>query len=487
MGGRMLLESVAGCAWNGWPDGHGISGRMGVEYPILVVTVASAALKTPSIQINLQVGDRLLFVAICLLLAPGFSPMSSTEGLLLLAGLVGGICFLLALRIATPSNLLILLCISVFGLIQAVIVLLLTAGISIYPWTGEVPVGARAFGVFQQPNVLASFMATSLACSFELLRNQRLIGAVRHKLVYVKTITWAVLLSITITTTVLVITSSRTGWLAGILVSSIYLLIQWPETKPKKAWSVICVLLGVALGFAVLNAFPDLGEMMAHKAGLGSARWTFYPQVLHLVKDMLPMGCGYGQFEICYVSNTAQRSLELGPPISSLGHPHNDIMYWVAQAGIFGLLAVTAIIGSLFRILWFMTKTQRAIWIALLLPIGLHVQLEYPFQQSAIHWLSLVAIFHIGQTMASKNLDTPAISIPGMFTRIPAILALIVVLPLLLHTIFVNWVLWSVSKDFESNSKYLKYVGHPGLIQQKYEFELHKKLFLKGVYENDSN
>jgi hypothetical protein len=28
----MIMESVAGSSWNGWPDGHGIGGRIGAEY-----------------------------------------------------------------------------------------------------------------------------------------------------------------------------------------------------------------------------------------------------------------------------------------------------------------------------------------------------------------------------------------------------------------------------------------------------------------------
>ncbi|WP_426119931.1 alpha-xenorhabdolysin family binary toxin subunit B, partial [Pseudomonas sp. DSP3-2-2] len=35
-GGRMCVEWVAGSPWNRWPDVHGISGRMAVEYADLV-------------------------------------------------------------------------------------------------------------------------------------------------------------------------------------------------------------------------------------------------------------------------------------------------------------------------------------------------------------------------------------------------------------------------------------------------------------------
>ena len=31
-GGRMAVESVAECLWNGWPNQRGISGRMAVEW-----------------------------------------------------------------------------------------------------------------------------------------------------------------------------------------------------------------------------------------------------------------------------------------------------------------------------------------------------------------------------------------------------------------------------------------------------------------------
>jgi hypothetical protein len=32
LSGRMAVESVAGCAWNGWPDQRGIGGQMLMEW-----------------------------------------------------------------------------------------------------------------------------------------------------------------------------------------------------------------------------------------------------------------------------------------------------------------------------------------------------------------------------------------------------------------------------------------------------------------------
>ncbi len=34
----MAVESVAGCSWNGWPNGHGISGRISVEFALAAAT-----------------------------------------------------------------------------------------------------------------------------------------------------------------------------------------------------------------------------------------------------------------------------------------------------------------------------------------------------------------------------------------------------------------------------------------------------------------
>ena len=77
--------------------GHGLEIPLNaLIWSILVLTISTAAFKARHIQINLRIGDRLLFLALCLLLVPGFFPMASIEGLLQLAGLVGGICFLIA-------------------------------------------------------------------------------------------------------------------------------------------------------------------------------------------------------------------------------------------------------------------------------------------------------------------------------------------------------------------------------------------------------
>ena len=47
----MCMEWVAGSPWNRWPDAHGISGRMAVEYAALnaaSATVAKRALSIPT-------------------------------------------------------------------------------------------------------------------------------------------------------------------------------------------------------------------------------------------------------------------------------------------------------------------------------------------------------------------------------------------------------------------------------------------------------
>ncbi|HBX59986.1 MAG TPA: hypothetical protein DEG65_07490, partial [Methylophaga sp.] len=69
-----------------------------------------------------------------------------------------------------------------------------------------------------------------------------------------------------------------------------------------------------------------------------------------------------------------------------IAHPHNELLQWAIEGG---LLALLGILIAMFSVLWFVFKHkhQRILaYLALLLPITFHTQVEHPFYLSSFHW-----------------------------------------------------------------------------------------------------
>ena len=238
----------------------------------------------------------------------------------------------------------------------------------------------RPYGIFQQPNVLASFMATTLILSGYLLQKIECKKTQIFLLVTALLNMW-----------VITIAMSRTGYLAVII--AVILLSPWAYQQHKKRYGLFMLTLLISIGFATLKG-DALGARNSDSLKEGGQRLVHYSNSWSMIKEKPLMGYGYGSFEKQYLIHTAERVLngESKVETRSLIHPHNDTLYWAVEGGVLPILAILLlVIGFLTRLKGLKLKQALAL-MALVIPITLHTQLEYPLYHSALHWLVLIVL-----------------------------------------------------------------------------------------------
>ncbi|MCA2015734.1 PglL family O-oligosaccharyltransferase [Vibrio tritonius] len=259
----------------------------------------------------------------------------------------------------------------------------------------------RPYGIFQQPNVMASFMATGFVLAGYMLArqpqkyNRRIIEI---SLLYIATF---------VSTLLLVVLASRTGWLALVLTSLLLTpyLYKYAPRRRFISWVAI-IILGVSSGISAVQIQGNAG-FVVNKADLQSPRRYTFPQTLDMVIEKPFTGYGYGKFESEYLLYTArqhQLNANYHPGLPSMDHPHNELLYWAVEGGLLPIVGIFIAVGFVLLRLYHTKKDTRLALFALIVPISLHTQLEYPFYHSAAHWITfLILLYWIDQRSAKYN------------------------------------------------------------------------------------
>jgi len=248
-------------------------------------------------------------------------------------------------------------------------------------------------GIFQQPNVMASYLATSFAISMYLMAE--------NKGKYIRFLLYAFPF---FSLPILIVLSSRTGWLSLVLV----LLTLTPYFISKQSKKSIFIwassfFLGILSGIYIASIDQSLAERVEFKANTESdVRLNLYKQSFDMFLDKPIVGYGLGRYNSEYILFTAQKHFEeptYPVGMENMTHPHNELLYLAVEGGmipIFGVaLAIIIILNCL---------TRKGLVISLsifglLIPILVHSQLEYPFYHSFPHWVTFIILVFV----ASRN------------------------------------------------------------------------------------
>ena len=192
-------------------------------------------------------------------------------------------------------------------------------------------------------------------------------------------------------------------------------------------------------------------------------------------------GVGYGRFPKVYREYSAsRRTREPGFVYDGamfVLHPHNEILLWLSEGGIAPLVGLLIFAGAylimVFRVHW----NEALPSLALVMPILLHTQFEYPFDLSLAHWITfllLVYLLDILDLNQYRSRFCKTMIIPAIF------------IPLLLY--------YNMGKTLRNNSilTQFKYTGRkdyglllqiqdPGLLRVKYDDYILKALLYLGL------
>ena len=262
------------------------------------------------------------------------------------------------------------------------------------------------FAGFEQRNVLASFLTTLVPLAF-----------VRDiKLSEPKKLTYTIFHSFFTIVFVAVIfgTGSQAGilglTLACLMVSIIALFIAKSGNRPVRQilafWGLIFfgyflnlllpsvpILLEANEGMDILNQglagqFSSNLDAIQGSQTLRIKGWLI---TLSLIGDAPIFGHGLGRFaETFYETIISNAEFHSSPHFSaSLSHPHNEILYLLAEHGVIGFLLIAVPLIYMATGMMKLSGSQSLYILALLLPIGLHTIVEFPLYISGLHWLLL--------------------------------------------------------------------------------------------------
>lgn len=348
-------------------------------------------------------------------------------------------------------------------------------------WIGYDTKVNRPYGIFQQPNVMASFMATGLSLAIWL----ELRG---HAPPWLRGLRYGVILA---TSLLLVVVQSRVGQLGGVLA----LLLLLPRLHRERLLGRVLglVALGVALGLAsqYWMAGARRGLEMYQSGGMRSVYWSY---AARLIAEAPWTGWGYGSFESVFLQHyMADKALN---PVMvqieyNLDHPHNEFLYWAVEGGLAPMLGMVLMGGAL---LWRLGRAgivRGAALLALVTPILLHTQTEYPFYHAIALWWALLLLIHVVDAdVEEEGLVGHAnwrehVCRPWLLLRFAAIAIPLIVVPFMLTALHTAWVVTKYERGGYKQPTLLLDIVNPMAWLTRVEFDVNAVRLMVGLQSNN--
>lgn len=309
-----------------------------------------------------------------------------------IAGIAGALLFALALcqvRLTGGLRRAVLVVVVISALVQATEAMM-------QAWLPDLSLNLMDFsstspyGIFQQRNLLASWLATGFGVILYLSRTALTRG---------RSLAWMVTLYPL--SAGLVLSQSRVGALGALAMAVLsmvadvpHLRHRWPAVLRRVVFFSSLMVWCVGIG---LWAMPsDEQADFSHPAST-EQRLRVLAGTAELIAQHPLAGSGLGSFEAQFPQALAAvglKSLES----DTFTHPHNEVMYVMAEGGLTALCGLLLLAG-----IWLWPVVNRlsrrdGSWLLPLagLPVVMHLMTEYPLYLSAPHLMLLLLLFRTG-------------------------------------------------------------------------------------------
>ncbi|MEZ6925207.1 MULTISPECIES: Wzy polymerase domain-containing protein [unclassified Aeromonas] len=349
-------------------------------------------------------------------------------------------------------------------------------------WLGYDTRANRPYGIFQQPNVMATFMATGLVlASWQELR--------ANANPWLKGLRYGVILAASL---LLVALQSRVGQLGGLL--ALLLLVPALHRQRRLAQVLGVVAIGVGLGIASQYGISGVKRgLEAYQSG--GMRSIYWPYAAKLIAQSPWVGWGYGSFETTFLHhymadkalNPAMVQIEY-----NLDHPHNEFLYWAVEGGLAPMIGMVLMGGAL---LWRVSKAgwvKGAALLALVTPILLHTQTEYPLYHAIALWWALLLLVYVLDAEVEEELQASGraswreyVYRPWLLLRFVAIIIPLLVVPFMLTAIHTAWVVTKYERGGYKEPTLLLDVVNPMAWLTRVEFDVNSVRLMVGLQANN--
>ena len=336
-------------------------------------------------------------------------------------------------------------------------------------------------GTFTQRNVMSTFMSTGIGISLYL--------AYKDSSVSESILKQFIILLIPLMGSIIILAhQSKVGYL-GLMVLFLQLFNVDIVKRVCQYWFLM-LFIGLIVG-----SFSSLNNHSFHsnKKGLYdrdsieqlssiNSRITIYDRTFKMWKDNQYYGVGYGRWPRIFREYSAAESLISNEKDyvgdSPYRHPHNEILLWISEGGmapLFGLLIFTSV--YLIRIFQLCRKRDTLSHLALVLPIFLHTQFEYPFDISLAHWIIFLTLVYLPDDLVKNNYIFEI----KMTFIIPTILIVVSVYYYMAKTFVNTKILMRYENSGMKDNQILLRIDDPGLLYLKYENYILKILLDAGL------
>jgi O-antigen polymerase len=258
----------------------------------------------------------------------------------------------------------------------------------------------RPYGIFQQVNLLGSFLATGLGCGYLLL--------LKEKRIFFSITYLSGLSGIAFT---LSLNQSRAGMIGALLILFALTLVYNGHNKRKSGFTLLCMFVSAAAGFWVVKHTHviingQLVSLAREFEGSNHARFQIISRTVAMITDKPWLGWGYGSFEYEFSRFAMKNSESLYRSSQVITHPHNELLFAWFQGGVLALAGILLLVYG-WLINWrraHLKKNGSTGYTLLIIPLLVHLNLEYPFYQSFIHLAMFVTLLRVGEQDEPKGL-----------------------------------------------------------------------------------
>lgn len=445
-------------------------GGSGLRLPQNIITWAVMGIVTFSIWFTLRTGQAVritttangLLLAVVVLGIPLIytAPLWRDAALARWAGLLGGWFFYLSLLQCNRQYLFrnclyyAILATATFqmliGILQFTVPNIIPAWFA-YPVTNN-----RVHGVFQQVNVLASFVATGFALTLMLFLLPKFTcsRATNERLRSYGLGVLLVLFSV-----LLVWLQSRIGWIGGATITVLFLYHFKHVSPQRRKWAAFLISLGILIGLIALwqGLYDENGLRYVSHNSSNNSRYTMLRDTLTMIGQKPLYGWGYGGFEYSFQHfRLTYTPLNIITEIAR--HPHNELLLWWVEGGLVALAGMLIVLVYAVRLLRAalthdgakkQTSTGEASALCIvLLPILLHTQTEYPFTLSTFHWAIFLLLLAQLDRLVSRVNAPRSLSAPISYVLAGTIPILSTIVLLMLGCgLYANFALTSVERN----------------------------------------
>ncbi|MGL4429827.1 MAG: Wzy polymerase domain-containing protein [Silvania sp.] len=358
----------------------------------LIVVMTSFRRPSHSRANNNQI---LIFSGAVCVIAPWAMQVTNSPGCIIL--LLAFLCWLLMQRkhISDTQKQHVVLLIFCLAILQSAIALLQTFCPTLAYWLYEynwITNHGRPYGIFQQYNLLASFLATGFGCGVLLLlrETRRSVGVVG-------------LAGLTLLSFVLSLIQSRTGELGAVIITLVLVCLYGRTQKRRVTILLALTLAAAASGQWVVEHTHVLmnGKMVLMARAFDDSnysRWHILSTTMKMIMLKPWLGWGYGTYEYAF-SRFWMLHPDPGYQYGVITHPHNELLFAWFQGGIIALLGMVLLFAGWVKNIVVAARNKSATlgYTLLIVPLLVHLNLEYPFYQSFIHLAVFVVLLRLGE------------------------------------------------------------------------------------------